>query len=651
MKYHKLQFQFCIFVFTGLFIVLIIHLYSIQIIRHEELKKKALEQQEDVVTLEPERGIIYDRNGNRLTVNIEVDSVYANPREISAPGKISKLLSPLLNMESREIYNKITNRARYFVWLKRKLDREESEKIKALNLKGIYFLKETKRFYPEGEFASHLIGFVSMDNKGLEGIENSYDKYLSGVPIKAVIQKDGMGKNISINKFVQEEKGNDITLTIDSVIQHIAQREIKNAYLKYKGGGTHITIIVMDPKTGELLALANEPTFNLNKFDKYKPYIWRNRAVTDMFEPGSTFKIITASAAINEEIVNLNEKFNCERGVFKFKIGREYRTIRDVHKYDTLSFLEIVRHSSNIGMTKVGMKIGEERLYQYIRAFGFGESTGIGLCGESKGLVRPLEKWSKASIAAIPYGQEISVTPIQLAIAVSAVANGGTLMKPQVVRSIKDCKGRTIFEFTPVPVRRVISMRTARKITGILEDVVKNGTGVEARIPGYRVAGKTGTAQKINPITKQYDPKKFVSSFIGYFPVEDPKVVIYVLIDEPRGEYYGGAVAAPVFKKVAEGIIAHMGILPDREKSESSLPSGANPISSQQDMLEGVMPDLRGKTIRQVLDILKKCSVKIKIQGSGIAVKQSPAPGTILKAEEEVLVEFSPHYEKTTRIN
>jgi len=658
-KPNKWRFQTCIFILTGLLLVLIIRLYGIQITKHEELKRKALEQQEDIVILEPARGTIYDRNGHKLTINIEVDSVFVNPREVERPVEMSRALSPLLGMSSQDIYNKITNKTKYFVWLKRKLEKEESEKIKALNLKGVYFIKEPKRFYPEADLASHLIGFVGVDNRGLDGIENSYDKYLRGTSIKAVIQKDGAGRNVFLKEqdsnFGWGAEGNEITLTIDEVIQHIAQREIKNALIKYRA--RNAIIIVMDPQTGEVLALANEPTFNPNEFSKYPAEYRRNKAVTDMFEPGSTFKIITASAAIEEEIVKVDDKFNCEDGIFKFKVGPGYRTVKDVHKYNILSFSEIIRYSSNIGMTKVGMKIGEDRLYDYICAFGFGESTEIGLCGESKGLLRPLNKWSKISITSIPYGQEIAVTPIQIITAVSAIANGGILMKPQVIRSIREYKGKTIFEFAPVSVRRVVSLRTSRKLMEMLEDAVENGTGIQAKIPGYRIAGKTGTSQKINPITKQYDPKNFVSSFIGYFPAENPKIIICVLIDEPKGEYYGGVVAAPVFKKVAHGIIDYLKIFSEKKSEESSLhfPSASiqrednltgNLSGPQNDTGEITMPDLTGKTMRSVIEILKKYSVKVILQGTGIVRSQSPAPGSSLKEGQEVLIKFGPNYEK-----
>lgn len=636
------RYKFCTFTLTVLLFLLMFRLYIIQVAGHTRFLKMALEQQEDIVSLEPERGNIYDRNGHPLTMNIQACSLFANPREIEDKFKTAKLLSTTLGLEYNRILNELGKRKRSFVWIKRKLDQSEVKKITALNLKGIYFLNELRRFYPKGDCASHLLGFVGVDNEGLEGIEKTYNSLLRGTPVKAIIQKDGTGRNVFFRTRDSSlpQKGSDLTLTIDEVIQHFAQMELKRAYLKYRAKSA--TIIVMNPCTGEILALANEPGFDPNHFMDYTPEVWRNHAITDVFEPGSTFKIITAGAALEEGVVDTDDRLDCENGMFRF----EDRIIRDVHKYKILTFSQVIEHSSNIGITKVGMKIGKYRLYQYIRAFGFGDVTGVGLCGECKGIVRAPENWSKVSIAAIPYGQEIAVTPLQIITAVSAVANGGTLLKPQIIMSRP---------FQPVPVRRVLSKATCSKLTEVLEKVVESGTGVEARIPGYRIAGKTGTAQKINPSTGRYDPSNFVSSFVGYFPARDPKIIIYVQVDEPKGEQFGGMVAAPVFKSVAQKIINYLGIMPDSKPladdllnsdgSERRRESGGGAVLSsvEKDSCCRIMPDLRGKSLRRVMEIMGEYPVKLQIYGSGIAVSQSPACGTTLREGQKVSVTFR-HY-------
>ena len=645
MQEEPRRFRICTFVLTGLLIVLIGRLFYIQIIRHKHYLAMALEQQEDVVMLEPERGIIYSRNGSPMTINVEANSVYANPREIRDKIGTARRLSGILGADSGKLLGEFSKRNRSFAWVKRKISEEEKKKVEELDIKGIYFLNEPNRVYPGKEMASHILGFVGIDNRGLEGVEKSYDKFLKGTPVKAVIQKDGTGRNVFFRggNQAEAEKGCDITLTIDEFIQHVSHEALSAAVRK--SGAHAAAIIVMDPRTGEVLALADEPSFDPNNFQKYKPESWRNRAITDMFEPGSTFKIVTACAALEEGIARTGDRVNCENGTFKF----EDRTIRDVHKYKILTFSEVVEYSSNIGITKIGMKIGRDKLYSYIRAFGFGEPTGMGLDGELSGLLRAPNRWSAVSIAAIPYGQEVSVTPIQMITAVSAIANGGMLMKPQIVKSIKDAGGRLVYEFKPAQVRQVVSQKTCDEITGMLEKAVENGTGTEARINGYRVAGKTGTAQKIDRITRAYHPDNFVSSFVGYFPAENPRVAIYVLVDEPKREHYGGVVAGPVFRKVAQQLISYLGIQPEGRVSIGSVLNDSETAGvlrararepEPRIFSSGKMPDLKGMTLRAAVETMKRYTVKLEIRGSGKAVSQQPQPGAELGVGETVTVVF-----------
>lgn len=647
------RFRICAFFLAGLLVVLAIPLYNIQIVRHKIFLEKAARQQEDIVELEPERGIIYDRNGEELTINIEVESLFADPKEVKEPKKTARILSELLDLKYDSIYNKLAKSEKRFVWIGRKLKKEKAEKIKAQEIAGLYFIKEPERVYPHNVLASHILGFVGMDNRGLEGLEKVYDKELRGVPVRIVIQKDGAGRSVfSSDRGSGSRKGNGLILTIDDVIQHFAEEELRDAFHKWKAKSA--TIIVMDPKTGEIIAMANEPSYDPNSFQSYPKANYRNRAIVDAFEPGSTFKIITACAALQEGIVKAQDEFYCENGSFKF----ENRVIRDVHKYKTLTFADVMCFSSNIGMTKVGLKIGDERLYRYIEAFGFGDHTGINMGSESRGILRPPKKWSKVSIAAIPYGQEVSVTPLQITTAIAAVANGGVLMKPRIVKCIKDPAGKILQEFNSVVVRRIISPVTSMRMTEILESVVEKGTGVEAGIKGYRIAGKTGTAQKINPKLGSYDPDNFLSSFVGYFPASDPKVVIYVQVDEPRGEHYGGLVAGPVFKKVAQRIIDHMGISPEtKSRIDNALiaPNALNAKSNKRNIpteeeFSTVMPNLKGKTIRGVIETMRRYPVEVEVCGSGIAVSQSPPPGTSMNGIKNVKVKFKLRFEKLTSL-
>lgn len=496
--------------------------------------------------LEPLRGIIYDSNLKAQTTNIPLDSLYASPEEIADRDKeaIIRKIAPVLNVSPAYLRERLS-RKKNFIWLSRKLTQEQSEAIKRLNIKGLGFLKETKRSYPNGYLSSHLIGFAGLDNFGLEGLEVYYDKYLKGEPGWALFLRDARQKKLDLwEKMVLPKDGYDLVLTIDEVIQYIAEKELDKAYKAYHAKGA--SIVVLNPHTGAILAMANRPSYDLNAHSKAGKDQMRNRSVCDMFEPGSVFKIVTASAALEENRVDEEDRFFCENGSYRVA----NHILHDHQPHGWLTFRQVIEESSNIGTTKVAQILGPEVVFKYIKLFGFGSLLGVDLPGEIQGSAKEPRSWSKVSIGAVPIGQEVGVTALQLAAAISVIANGGQLMKPYIVQEIRDKRGEIIKSFSPLLIRKAISLETAARVRKILTGAVEEGTGKLAKIDGFSAAGKTGTAQKLEP-NGAYSHNKFVASFIGFAPAEDPLVAIVVTVDDPHPYYFGGVVAAPVFKNVA----------------------------------------------------------------------------------------------------
>ncbi len=503
--------------------------------------------------LEPVRGGIYDCNLKAQAINIAMNSLYASANEILPKDKeaVINKLAPILNLSHTYLKDRIY-RKKSFVWIARKIAPDQSEQIKNLRIRGLGFLRETKRIYPNGYLASQIIGFAGIDNAGLEGIEMTSDKYLRGEAGWAVFLRDARQKKLEIwEKMIPPKDGYDMILTIDEVIQYIAERELDKAYTKHHAKGA--TIIVMNPYTGAILALANRPTFDLNEHSQVSKDRIRDRGLCDLFEPGSVFKIVTAAAAFEEKKVTETDRFFCENG--RYKVGPHI--LHDHEPEGWLSFREVIEKSSNIGTVKAAQILGPDTLYKYIKLFGFGTKSGIDLPGEISGLIREPKAWSKISIAAVPIGQEVGVTAIQLVTAMSVIANGGQLMKPYVISEIKDKYGEMIKVFSPQVRNRVVSAETAARLRKILAGVVAEGTGRLAKIEGFSAAGKTGTAQKLEP-NGTYSHSKFVGSFVGFAPAEDPLIAVAVVMDEPHPAYYGGVVAAPVFKNVANDVIRYI---------------------------------------------------------------------------------------------
>lgn len=536
-----------ILVFSFLFIGLsyfTFKLLLIQFFRSEHLTALAAKQQNYSVPIEPVRGTIYDRKLRALAVNVTVYSIYANPRRMKTAEKdnAARQLAEILKISPNEMREKL-NRDKFFVWLMRKVSLELVEKIKHEKIKGIGFVRDSKRYYPNQSLASHVIGFAGMDNKGLEGIELKFDKYLRGEPGYSQILRDARQRELLLEKnFLPPKDGFNLVLTIDETIQYITERALDKAFAKSRAIAA--TVIVMDPKTGEILAMANRPTYDLTNVDAFPPENRINRAHALIYEPGSIFKIVAASAGIEEGIFKEDDKIFCENG--SYRVGGHI--LHDHHGHGWLTFSEVIEQSSNIGTTKIAQKMGADTFYKYEKKFHFGDKTGIDLIGEVDGQVKKPSQWSKTSIGNIPIGQEITATTIQLLGALSAIANDGVYMKPYIVKYVKDNNDELIEGTEPKVVSRVISVDTARRVQQILKGVVDRGTAKRAQIEGISVAGKTGTAQKV--VNGRYSQSSFFASFMGFAPVENPRLSVIVMFDDPKPDHFGGTVAAPVFRDI-----------------------------------------------------------------------------------------------------
>lgn len=552
---------------TGFFL-LGLRLTELHIFKGPDYAKLAERQHFRVIHEKAGRGSILDRKGRILAMDLKTPSIYGIPSMVRDARAVSRRLAPLLGVHPKTIAHRLEGSGR-FVWLARKVDPMTAQAVQRLKMDGIGILMESRRFYPKRELLGQVLGFTGMDHEGMEGLELRYEAVLKGGEAGIRFERDGTGKAVYPQGFeyFTPAKGNDLVLTVDEYLQHIAERELTAVVKRTKAKGG--IVIMMDPWTGEILALALQPAFNPNTLtgspkgsSRISPDRWRNRAITDIYEPGSTFKIVTAAAALQEGVVTPTEVIDCEQGSLKIAGGR----IRDPHPTGPLPFTEVVAHSSNVGMAKVAMRLENERFYEYIRAFGFGEKTGVDLGGEVPGMVRDVSKWSKRSLATLSIGQEVGVTPMQMVSAVSSIANGGLLMRPFMVREIRDPQGRVVERHSPQVRRRVLDPQVAQKMKEILQRVTEpGGTGDKAAITGYTVGGKTGTAQKIDPSTRRYASDRFISSFVGFVPVEEPRLTILVVVEEPEGISWGGSVAAPVFKVIAQEAVSYLGIPPRDE--------------------------------------------------------------------------------------
>lgn len=658
-------------------------LVYLQVFKHMEFQQLAYHQQYTPKETQPSRGVIEDRAGALLAMNIDLFNVCAHPNQITDKASTAATLSRALGIPYAEVLSKISG-DKPFVWVARQVPYERSEAVESLKLQGVETSREQRRFYPDHEMAAHVLGFDGIDNQGLDGLERQFNSSLTGKKGFVMAERDARGRVVlSDNKAIRASvDGLNVVTTIDKTIQHIAQVELGKAFDKYRCKAA--SIVVMDPHTGEILAMSDYPTFDPNHYAQYPREDWNNRVVNDEFEPGSTFKLIAAVGALEEGVVNEDDKFFCENGAYHTNYGR---TVTDHEKFGWLTFREIFGYSSNIGMVKVSEKLGKEGLYRYAKRFGMGDLTGIDLPGEAPGKLRPLDKWSGLSLTSIPYGYEVSTTPIQMLAAYAAIANGGVMMKPYVVKALETPDGRVVKEFVPKKIRRVCSAKTVKRITEMMKWVVEKGTGTAVALPSYAIAGKTGTAYKF--MNGHYSKYNYVSSFIGFVPADNPKFAIYVSLDDPRGIYWGGYTAGPVFKEVAKRALVY-DLVPGSEQTQTiglaqarhsvpsftgltceqckwlaqredltikfdgkgervvaqSQPAGeALPVENnkpakvlltlgepQGETAKGVMPELRGKTKRQALALLAPLGVNVNFKGEGVVRAQFPPAGRTVQS-------------------
>lgn len=528
-------------------------LFYLQLIKSHKFSTLAQGQHSFYYKIPPKRGKILDVRRRNIAISFDVSSCYANPRMIDNKDETAQRIADYFNIDKVEILKKI-NKDKAFVWIKRHISQEEKENIDKLDGCSVGLVSESKRFYPDNQLAANVVGFVGIDNDGLEGLELYYNDYLKGSPGLSLVGRDAKGRQIESQSEIIYEAldGLDIVLTIDKYIQHVAERELDKAYVKYKAKGG--SIIVMNPRNGEILAMASRPSYNPNAFNDSPAEARRNRAICDIFEPGSVFKVITASAVLEEDAVKVDETIYCENGEYRVAS----HTLHDHKPYKDLTFKGVIEHSSNIGTVKVASRLDERIFCDYIKKFGFGAKTGVDFPMEEMGIVKTPDQWSKISITAIPIGQEIAVTSLQMITAISVIANNGYLVQPHLVKYVADKEGNMMKEFNYSPKKRVISQNTCDLMNDIMQAVVDSGTGKRAAVKGYTVCGKTGTAQKVEPSGGGYSHSKFMATFGGFIVSDEVDLAIIVTLDEPRPAYYGGTVSAPVFKNVAEESIKYL---------------------------------------------------------------------------------------------
>ncbi|HMG37510.1 MAG TPA: penicillin-binding protein [Blastocatellia bacterium] len=625
-------------------------LVRLQVRDHDWLLAKAERQQQATIDLSPMRGVIFDRNGSELARSVEVKSLYASPSDIGDPEVVADKLSAILDIDRDALFDRLTSQ-RVLVAVKRKLTDREYRLIEQSGIQGLRFFDEMKRYYVAGSTAAHVLGFVDIDEKGSGGIELAYDRLIRGRGGRLQLDVDALKKSYD-HSFEQAQPGANVTLTIDTLIQHYAELALATAvHSSHARGGT---IVMIRPQTGEILALASYPTFNPNQISESSEETRSNRAVENLFEPGSIFKLVTYSAALEEQVVRPDSRIECD-GQIKVFNQVVHDGVRGV-----LTASQALAKSSNVAAIKIAMQLGNDRLSNYIERFGFGRKTGLELPAESRGLVRPLGEWTPTSVAAVPIGHEVGVTAVQAAAAFACIANGGEWIQPHIVSRVTTASGEVLDE-PMAERRRVVSEKTASTLKSMLEGVVLRGTGKAAQLSGYRAAGKTGTAQKINENTGRYSQTHYFASFAGFAPVASPEIACVVSIDDPVGAHHGGDVAAPVFARVVSDALRLMGVPPD-DQPESTLVAGdlkvyemrslikendfaraareidARPVlevasvvgernAASNDRGEVMVPDLVGRGMREAIAICAARGLRLEASGDGVVAEQSPRPG------------------------
>ena len=637
-------------IFAVGFLGLLGRLGYLQVLKHDEYLRLAESQHGKAVALRPKRGPILDRHGQVLAVSSGAETLYALPHRIDDAGRLARRLAPLLGEPSAEVARRFDS-AKRFVFVKRRLPPPTAQAVRDLKEPALGFLEESLRLYPNRELAAHVVGFEGAEGKGLGGIEQAWDAHLAGQEGRALVERDALGREVTGAPVVLKvpHPGQGVMLTLDATLQYIAEKEIDAAWRRTRARAA--MAVALDPRTGDVLAIAIRPTFNPNAFSVASDDERRNRAVTDPFEPGSTFKVILAAAALEEGVVRPGDRLYGENGAIT--IART--TIHDWKKYGWLTFSEVLQNSSNVGSIKVGLLLGKERYYKHMTGFGFGTPTGLGLPGESRGQLRAPDRWSGLSLATMSIGQEISVTALQIVSAFGAVAHGGRLMQPRIVRALLDGNGREVQRFEPRVVRQVISPETARTLTGMMTRVVSDGTGHNAAIAGFEVAGKTGTAQKLDPVTRRYSRAPGVLSFVGFAPADDPRIAMLVMLDEPKNERWGSEAAAPIFAAIGREALRYLHAPPKdtapvqivrpepgpapaeatagvRERVRTVIATVTPGVAEAGEREPGpaVMPAMVGLSLRQAMETLAPLEVRLEVAGRGVVTGQAPAAGAPL---------------------
>jgi len=650
-------------------------LVYLQVSRHDKLVERARQQQQDEVDTLPQRGSLLDCQGRELARSVDTVSLFVAPDEISDYGSLECLvqtLSESLSLNHKHLLEEIQQAkaaSRRFLWVARRVEADQANNLVALNLPGLHFRDEPKRYYPNGSLAAHVLGYVGIDGIGLGGVERTYNEKISGESGKLFLEKDSGGR-VYESLEIPAKPGQTLVLTIDQSIQYKTEQALSAAVEQSRAKSG--TAIVLDPRTGEILALANAPTFDPNNVGTTKAEARRNWALENIYEPGSTFKIVAFSAAIEKGLVKPSDKIDCQMG----SITVAGRLVHDHHAFGSLTIAEALAKSSNVAAIKLGIRVGDPSMYEYITRFGFGSKTGVELPGETAGILRQVNRWQPSSIGSIAIGQEVGVTPLQMVAAFGALANNGLRVAPHLVREIRTSNGETLYRARPDE-RRVISEETAIALRGMLEGVTLKGTAKKAQLDGYSAAGKTGTAQKIDPKTRGYSKTKHVASFVGFAPVGNPAAVIIVVIDEPAGSYHGGDVAAPVFRAIAEQVLPELGTMPDTQlKASPELIAQAGPKTKVSDKADAaqrqvddarkatlptvapngdgsgeivyaaatnksiLMPDLRGRSVRDVARACAQLGLQVEARGEGRVTRQNPAPGSEIESGRVVYFEF-----------
>jgi len=655
-------------VIGGIFLwggVIFARLVQLQIVRHDEFVQLALQGQQITRSVLAPRGVIYDSHMDELATSVGVKTVVAEPRRIKNVPAAAQAIASILNMDFEELRARMTDPARQtFMVVKRRIDPNDESRIEALGIDGVHLVEESMRVYPNRDLACQTLGFVNMNGDGGAGIELQYDQQLKGTQGLISFNVDAHRRSFRGNVEEPPSQGRSLILSLDRSIQYIAERELAEGVLN--AGAANGIAIVMESDTGRILALAGYPSFNCNAYNDYSPDFWRNRAVSDLFEPGSTFKVVVATAALEAGLTRPDEPIDCQMG----SITVAKHVFHDHKPYGILTFREVLEYSSNIGAAKLGLRLGERRLFEALKTFGFGATTGIDLPGEIAGLVRDWRQWSGMSVAAISFGQEIGVTSMQILTAINAIANGGYHVRPSVVDRVIDENGDLVRYNAPERTR-IMSPDTAAAVTNAFEGVVLRGTGQQAALQGYRAAGKTGTAQEI--VNGRYSETDYLASFIGFAPLPRPRITVLVQIDKPKGTIYGGDVAAPIFSRIAQEALLQLHVPPDQtvlprvhkidatlaSESEDFLPdvTPAFSLSVPAEKSDGpnedgtitmrvveakvTVPDFTGMSKRSVVERCQELGIKLQTSGAGDAVFQVPTAGTVIPAGDTCSVTFA----------